>query len=237
MRSLRPLFSLLAGLLTTVTWAASSTPELAERAAVAQLLVFGRLPAPESPSHSDATLVEQVELLRAQLPRDAAARTRAAHAAWLDAFGRSPTDAELRAESALPLTYTERLQRHVARLAAQPAEFRDVLQRAYQLVVHRDAYAEEVDYWHPHGALSFVALVACLEDWARRNQPGLMITAGTPTVPLRSRAVCLVPLSPAIAAEARPLVGSLDVHSRVLAVGARSLRTPGNMHLALVGRD
>lgn len=234
---LRPLLLLLAGLLPHGIAAAASTPEFADRAAVAQLVAFGRLPAGELAPSSDAPLADQVKLLRDQLQRDASARARTARAAWFDAFGRPPTDAELRAESDLALTYTERLPRHLARLAAQPTEYRAILHRAYQLVVHRDAYAEEFDYWRPHGTLSFVALVACLEDWARRNQPGLMVTAGTPTVPARSRLVCLVSLTPALAAEAQALSGPAGADARVLAVGAASLRTPGNMHLALVGRD
>lgn len=238
MLSLRPILPLVAGLLLSgISVVAASPSEVAERATIAQLVAFGRVSTQEAASIASAALADQIEILRRTLQNDAAARARVTRAAWCDAFGRAPTDAELRAEVDLPLTYTERLQRHVARLAAQPNEYREVLRRAYRLVVHRDAYAEEFDYWRPHGTLSFVALVACLEDWARRNQPGLMVTAGTPTVPVRSRLVEIIPLSPATAAEARALVGLLRGDSRVLAVGAASLRTPGNMHVALVGRD
>lgn len=208
-----------------------------ERTALAHLLAFGR-PAATAITSAD-TLATQLERHRAELRSNGDARARTARAAWLDAFGRAPTVDELHAEAALPLTYPERLQRHLERLRRTPDENREVIHRAYRLVVHRDAYAEEFDYWRPHGVRTFVILVACIEDWARRNRPGLMVTAGNPAVPARSRFTHIVRVTPALAAEASSL---LELNppanaSRVLAVGGESVATAGGMHLTIVGVD
>jgi hypothetical protein len=209
-----------------------------ERTTLAHLLTFGRPPATAITSAD--TLAAQLERHRAELQSNDDARARTAHAAWFDAFGRPPTADELHAEAALPLTYPERLQRHLERLRNAPDENRAVIHRAYRLVVHRDAYAEEFDYWRPHGVRSFVVLVACIEDWARRNRPGLMVTAGNPAVSARSRFVTIVRITPELAAEARALLAlerPAAEPSRVLAIGAERIATAGGMHAVLVGRD
>lgn len=221
----------------------AATPDEAQREALAHLLAFGRLPTAEESGAAPASgsMAERLEHHRAALRTTAALRAATARRAWLDAFGCAPSEAEARAEASLPLTYAERLQRHVAQLAARPADYREVLRRAYATVVQRDAYPEEFAYWEPHGVRSFVLLVACLEDWARRNQPGLMVTAGVPTVPAHSRRLTILPLSPAIAAEGRAALGWRDTSAaapdHVLAVGADGLATPADMHLAIVGGE
>lgn len=237
----RPLLLLVLALPPHLTGIAADADASAvsERAALAGLLTFGR-PVP-TPTGSAGPLAAQLAQLRTELAGNREARERAAGAAWRDAFGREPTAAEWSVEIATPpFSYIERMQRHLTRLRAAPLEYREVIRRAYRLVVHRDAYAEEFEYWHPHGVLSFVVLVACIEDWARRNQPGLMVTAGRPTVPARSRFVTIVPVTPALATEVRaafPTGEATADASRVLALGADRVATPGGMHVALVGRD
>jgi len=228
---------LLLGLLTLLADPGSAAAAEPTRAKVAQLLVFGRATDRAADSKSEVTFADLLGNQRAMLERDRAARERAARAAWFDALGRAATDAELASELAVALTYTERMQRHVARLAVQRADYEAVIQRAYRWVVHRDAYAEEFVYWQPHGALPFVALVACLEDWARRNQPGLMVTAGTPTLPLRSERLTIVALPPELAAEVRAIVLPGEPDARALLVGGGKLATPAGMRLAVFGRD
>lgn len=234
----RPFLLLALALLPALTARATEDGTDVERSALAQLLACGR-PGVNAPT-SHGSLAAQLEQHRTALQNDSAARERTARAAWLDAFGRAPSTDELRAEAALPLTYTERLQRHLAHLRTTPDEYREVMQRAYRLVVHRDAYAEEFDYWRPHGVRTFVVLVACIEDWARRNRPGLMVTAGNPAVPAHSRFVHLARVTPALAAEARTVLGlpaPTAETARVLSVGADGIATAGNMHVVLVGRD
>jgi hypothetical protein len=231
---LRPFLLLVLFLLAATTFAADPGEDVA-RTALAHLLAFGR-PGTAGATASSGTLAAQIERHRAELQTSAAAREHTARAAWFDAFGREPSAAELSAEAALPHTYPERLQRHLARLREHTDEYREVIHRAYRLVVHRDAYAEEFEYWRPHGIRSFVVLVACVEDWARRNRPGLMVTAGTPTVGARSRFVTILPLQPALAAEARTALAE-TTDSRVIAVSGARIATAGGVHVALVGRD
>lgn len=230
----RSLLFLALVLQTAATTASADSDTNKERSLLAQLLVFGR--AGETVEASPAPLAEQIAQRRAALANDPTKREQTARAAWRDAFGREPSAAEWSAELALPHTYTERMGQHLARLRAEPPENRATIQRAYRLVVHRDAYSEEFDYWRTHGVRSFVVLVACIEDWARRNQPGLMVTAGTPTIPASSRFVTIVPVPPALAVEVRATLVS-ETESRVLAVSGDHIVTAGDMHLALVGRD
>ncbi len=233
----RPVLLLALALLPHLAALAVADEASVERNTLAQLLAFGR-PAANATT-SPGPLAAQLEQHRAELQTNAAARERTARAAWLDAFGRAPTADELQAEAALPLTYTERLQRHLSHLRAAPDEYRELMQRAYRLVVHRDAYAEEFDYWRPHGVRTFVVLVACIEDWARRNRPGLMVTAGNPAMPAHSRFTNVVHVTPALATEARTVLALDRVvdTSRVLAVGGDGVATAGGMHLTIVGLD
>lgn len=222
------------GVLLALSLRATPSEEQLERTTAAHLIAFGR--APTAIAAPTSTLAEQVAQQRTELKSDASLRERTARAAWRDAWGEEPSRESLRQETATAHTYAERLQRHLARQADSPNETRAMIHRAYRLAVHREAYDEEFAYWQPHGPLTFVALVACLEDWARRNQPGLMVTAGAPTVPVRSKFVRLLPLSPAIAAEMRAAL-SLAETNRVIAFVAAELAAPGKMHLALVGVD
>jgi len=211
---------------------AEPATEPRERVVVAHLLAYGRVPVSEDSSTD--SLDAQLARHRANLAANQTARDEVAKAAWRDAFGRDADASELRTETTTALLYHERMKIHSARLENDSAEYTTVINRAYRQVVHRDSHAEELTYWRLRSAHSFVALVACIEDWARRNQPGLMVTSGEPTVPARSRFVEIVPLSPAVAAEVRASL-RLPEEARVLACGAPGVSTPGKMHLALVG--
>lgn len=232
----RRLFACLLALLALVLSAATATPatEQLERTVAAHLLAYGRMPV--APSVSAESLDAQLTRQCTILGNDPRARTAVARAAWRDAFGYEPDAEDLRAESATAFLYHERMKNHSARLTENSPEFAAVISRAYRRVLARDAYAEEFAYWRRQGARSFVALVAGIEDWARRNQPGLMVTSGVPTAPVRSRFVTLVPLSPSVALEVRAVL-QLPEEARVLANGAAGLATPGKMHLALVGSE
>jgi hypothetical protein len=225
---------------------ASLANEWAERVDAAYLLAFGRTPSVEEKDRwlkqvPSLTVPELFSRLRAQLQDDAAAQRSTAVQAFRDAFGRAPIDVDLRTAGTGPaagLTYTEHVQRHLQTLAADPASYQQVLNRAYQLLLRRDVYPEEIEYWKKHDTLSFALLVGCIEDWARRNQPGLMVTNGTPTVSINSEFLTTVRLSPGVAAEARAAAGLAPAgeggHHLVAAGGAR-VATGGRIHFAAAG--
>lgn len=142
------------------------------------------------------------------------------------------------------VTYSELLLRHVEELAEYPNHYREVIDRAYQVVVGRSAYPEEHDYWKTRGTLPYVVLVGAIENWAQRNQPGLMVTTGTPSISVNSRFLTTLRLSLPIANEARTLLGLpvwTDVgrqHSpgnHVVAVGAADIASVGGVHFLVAG--
>jgi beta-glucanase (GH16 family) len=77
-------------------------------------------------------------------------------------------------------------------------------------------------------------------DWARRNQPGLMFTAGVPSAAVNNPYLATARLSPAVAAEARaaaalgsPSPAALGLH--IVAPGATSVASVGGVHFAAAG--
>ncbi len=245
-----PLLLACALVLSSVAFAATPLPPPAqpERIEAAYLLALGRAPsaaelAPATQTDK-ASVADLVARLEQQLRSDASLQRATRLKAFVDAFGRAPTPAELEATPADATTYTALMQRHVAALASQPDAYRDVLDRAYQLVIHRGVYDEEVAYWKNHDTLSFALLVGCIEDWARRNQPGLMVTAGTPTVSVNSTYLTTRRLSPAVAEEARAVVDLPRADTdyfrygssrTVIAAGAAGLVSGGRIHFLAVG--
>ena len=218
-----------------------------ERVASAFVLALGRTPtAAEAAEWAKADPRPVADLLgrhREALRRDAAAGRAVAVKAGHDAFGRAPTDAELQPVSEGEL-YAEIVQRHIRTLAGSKEAYERVVHRAYQLHLQRDAYGVELDYWRARPALSFVLLAGCVENWARRNQPGLMATAGVPSVSVNSPYLVTVRLSPAVATEARAAAGlarpgeaarAAAVGRHIVAPGASSVASVGGIHFAAAG--
>lgn len=235
---------LLAALAFVSTAAFGQSADQKERIEASFVLALGRAPsAAETQAWSRqpaASLAELIQRHERQLGSDAGARQAVAKKAFQDAFGRAPTAAELGTAVADAVTYTELLERHVQRLAGDPAEYAKVLERAYQLVIRREVYPEELDYWKKHDTLPFTLLVGAVEDWARRNQPGLMVTAGKPTISVNSEFLATVRLSPGIAAEARRAAGlaapeNPEARRHVIAPGASTVTSSGGIHLVVAG--
>lgn len=216
-------------------FAGSSTADDPIRQA-ARLLAFGRVFAePDAPAESAASpeslLDRHAEALRANIDQ----AVRVAERAFIDAFGIAPTadSAPAGASVGKSVLYHEILARHLAWLAARPKDYEAVIHRAYQWIVHRDAYPEELAYWEEHGTISYVLLVGCLEDWARRNQPGLMMTSGTPTISVNCRYLATVRLSPGAAANFRFAANPAPVDESshpVIAPGAGAIASSGGIH-------
>ena len=234
-----PLF-LVAALAFTLAQAAPDTAQT-ERAAAAAILSFGRLPTTMEAS-GGGSVAELIAAHRQQLATDAALKRAVVMKALADAFGRAPTTAEVTADSAGTATYTELMQQHVQWLAAHPDEYTKVLNRVYQLVIRRDVYPEEIEYWKKKDVQSFAVLVGCVDNWGRRNQPGLMVTAGPAAVSVNCVFLTTVRVSPAVAAEARaaaglPAVADTSAGTNLLAAGADKIISDGRIHFAAALKD
>ena len=219
----------------------------AERIAASFVIALGRTPATaEAMEWANADPRPMADLIgrhREALRHDAAAGRAVAVKAGQDAFGRAPSEDELLRLSDGEI-YAEIVQRHIQGLAGSKAEYERVVHRAYRLHLQRDAYVVELDYWRARPALSFVLLAGCVENWARRNQPGLMATAGVPSVSVNSPYLVTVRLSPAVAAEARAAAGlarpgepalAAALGRRIVAPGAGSVASVGGIHFAAAG--
>ena len=243
------LFTVIVGLFATGTALAASAVQT-ERIRAAYVLAFGRPPTPEeiteSEKQAELTLADRLTRLQSHLQADAALNRAVVLKAAVDAFGRPPTESESATSANGVKTYTELMKQHVAWIASHPAEYEQIQERAYQRVISRSVYPGEIAYWKKYDALPYVLLVGCIENWGRRNAPGLMETTGTPTISVNSRYVTTIPLSPAVAAEARaaaglPLTGdaafAAEVGRNLVAPGGDKIITTGQMHLVAVGAD
>ncbi|HTL66359.1 MAG TPA: hypothetical protein VL200_01735 [Lacunisphaera sp.] len=240
-----PLFALALVAGTISAFAQSDVKE--ERINAAFLLALGRRPAPSELSQWQGQATGDVASLVAALDRtlDAATSREVAVRAAADAFGQEPSAAELAGGAEGGGDYTARMKAHLQSLAADRAAYAQVVRRAYQLVLGRDPYEVETKYWQDKPVVSFVLLAGCLENWARRNQPGLMVTAGTPTVSAHCRWLSTATLSPAVAAEARSAGGlqpdgnsnlAAAVGRNVVAVGGGAVASNGGIAFVAAGR-
>ena len=216
-----------------------------ERIAASFVLARGRVPtAAEAEAWSVAPAPPVPELLarhRQQLKADEAEWRAVAAKASLDAFGvaRGAGAPDIRDA---PATYFEMMTAHLRWLADRPDEYAKVVRRAYRSVLRRDAYAQELDYWKRYSAKPFVLLAACVDDWARRNQPGLTVTSGPAAVNVNSPYLATVRLSPSAAAEARAAAGfarprgtAAELGRHVIAPGAQDVASVGGVHFAAAG--
>ncbi len=240
-----PLLGACAALLFSPLNSLAETPALPERAEAAFVLTLGRSPTAAEASGWTGTeklsLGDLVASQRDRLRADADAQRAVFVRAWSDAFGRPPAATEKPAGDA---TYAEQMQLLVKRLAERPDEYREVLDRAYRRVLGRAPFAEEHAYWKAYPTLSYTLLVGCLENWARRNAPGLMATTGTPAICVNSDHLRTLRLSPAVAAEARAVVGLPPAGERalspargcnVIAPGAAEVVSVGGVHFTAFG--
>jgi len=233
------LFVLVASLAYPPATAFAQSAEQKERVAASFVLALGRAPSAveleQWAKQGPLPVADLVARHRGQLQADSATRRAVNVKASQDAFGRAPSEDDTRSLSGGG-TYVELMQRHLRWLAEHPAEYEQVVHGAYRLLLQRDAYSVEIDYWKRQPALSFALLVGCIEDWARRNRPGLMATTGVAAVSVNSAYLATVRLSPAVAAEARAAAGLVPTGDAALASATgRNLVAPGADRVASVG--
>lgn len=240
-----PMIQRLWVLLITVAFGLSPHVGRAQGAAganvsAASVLVLGRLPLPAELPPVSASLNDEIGRLRQRVLHEPALRRAMLAQSCRDAFGREASDAELADPAASP-SYTEEMSRHLQVLASHADEFEQVIRRAYQVVIHREPYAEEVAYWKKGGPLTFVLLVGGVDGWARRNQPGLMVTGGVPTLSINCVYLTTVRLSAAEAAQALSAFdrgnggAATGSAQHVIAAGGERLATSGGMYFVAAG--
>lgn len=244
MKTSRGLIFLLSAVLAAPALrAAQPAPERTQRSAAAALLALGSLEA-GAPAPVASSVADQIQAHRQRLAADAALRRSVFEKSFRDAFGRAPTADEARAGAAETRTYSEWLRAHLDRLTAERAAYAEVLGRAYRKVVRRDPYSLELEYWNRHDAVPYSLLLGCVENWARRNQPGLMVTSGTPTLSIHSEHLTTAWLSVAVAEEARLAAGLATpgettfapAYGRnVISPGAGAIVTDGHMCFVAAG--
>lgn len=239
---LKPRFALLflvAALAFPSVTALAQSAEQEERIAASFVLALGRTPTAGEierwAKQEPLPLADLIARHRRQLQTDSATERAVIIKAGQHAFGRAPSEDHTKSLSGGG-TYADLMQRHLRWLAEHPADYEQLVHRAYRLLLQRDAYSLEIDYWKRQPALSFALLVGCIEDWARRNRPGLTATTGVATVSVNSAYLATVRLSPAVAAEARVAAGLVPAGDAALASAAgRNLVAPGADQVASVG--
>lgn len=231
-----PLFR--AGLLFLISLIAAASLSASELRNAVLLLATGK-PAPEARSNTRWVIHPQISMatLHLQISEDASLAAQVASRAHHDSFGPDTTAPAAPADA---VTYFAQVQAHRETLAANDALYEQVIQNAYRFVINRDAYVEEIAYWRERaGPFTYIVLVGCIEDWARRNQPGLMVTAGEPTISINCEFLATARLSPEDAADLRTLLGMDppdDPLHRIIAPGSAAIDSSGGIHFVATGR-
>ena len=214
-----------------------------ERVDASFVLARGRMPAPAEVDAWAGSAASAFSELMArheqQLSADAAERAAVALKAGVDAFGVGPDRVPAGAPAAAG-TYLQLMRRHLEWLGSHPDGYAQIVQRAYRLVLRREAYSPELEYWARQPVPPFALLAACIDDWARRNQPGLTVTSGPAAVNINSPYLVTVRLSPALAAEVRAAAGferprNPAIGHHVVAPGAGRVASVGGMHFVAAG--
>lgn len=248
MTSRLTLIVLIASVALSATTAFAQSTAQTERIKASFVLALGRAPSAAEIAAMEKqgalTISELVARHRQQLQNDVALQRSMTIKAWKDAFGREPAESEIARSLTGNRTYTELMGGHIQWLAEDPVEYEKVMERGYRLVIRRGVYPGEIAYWKKRDTLPFALLVGCIEDWGRRNAPGLMETTGTATISVNSNYLETIKLSPLIAAEARAAVGLssagtadfLSASGRTLvAAGAVNIVSGGHIHFAATG--
>lgn len=210
-------------------------------AEAAQLLALGAPTGePAGPATSEGPFDTLLFRHAQVLASNPAAAAEVAERAFLDAFGMASTAKGAPRGARIPegALYHAALEAQLAWLSQNPEAYVAVLQRAYTWTIHRDPYEEELAYWRERPTLSYVLLVGCLEDWGRRNQPGLMVTAGTATISVNCPDLTTLKLSPELAAEVRTALHRAPPANEawsILAPGADEVVSSGAIPFVAVG--
>ena len=215
-----------------------STP-MRERIEASYIIAFGREPssgeiaywARQNPSSVAALVANH----RNYLSRDAGTHRATIIRAYDDALGRNPTPGEIAYWFRGNDTYEQLMHNHIAWLGGNPGQYDLVIRRSYMHVFHRQPSSGELAYWKRQGVLSYVMLVACHEDWERRNG-GRMRMGGALVMSPNTPGLVTVQLAPQIANEARAAAGVIPAGGgNVIAAGGGNVIAAGGGNVIAAG--
>lgn len=216
---------------------AQVSPEVRERVQASYLIAFGRSATDAEVAYwakqKPASVSDLVANHRNYLSRDTATHRDTIKRAYNDALGRNPTEAEIKYWSGGNDTYMKLMQNHVSWLAGNPAEYDAVIKRSYKFALGTTPNADAIHYWKSQGTLSYVMLVACHQDWKRRNAAGK--PSGKPAIASQVPALNALPVSPAIAHEARAAGVIAPGGGNVISPGGANVIAPGGGNVIAVG--
>ncbi|PTX97921.1 hypothetical protein [Opitutus sp. ER46] len=225
--------------------AASAAPaKLSDPHAAVFMLVHGRIPT----DTERATLAgKPADLWRtlgnALATAPESARRTVVERAYADVLGRAPSPTDLQRWQGQGKTYFAISSELACELEQPTAEYRAVMERAYRRVLDRAVYPGEIEYWSRRPVVTFALMTGCIDDWARRNQPGLMETAGTASVSVNSAWLTTLRLSPADADQLRATLGlpaaprSRAAGRNVIAAAGENVVSVGGVHFVAAGRQ
>jgi len=204
----------------------------AERVQASYMIAFGRAASNDEVAYwtkqNPQSVAALVQNHRTYLSRDAGTHRATITRAYIDAMGRNPTEAEIKYWSGGNDPYATLMKNHISWLGSNPGEYDNVIKRSYQYALHRQPNAGELKYWKSQGILSYAMLVACHEDWKRRNGSNSSQTSGGVSIAANSSVLQTVSLSPAIGNEAR-------VAANIVASGAGNIVASGAGNIVASG--
>lgn len=235
---MKALVTLLATLVTAAVLGAQTPAQLQEQRIQASYLVaFGRKARADEVAYwakqPVADVAALVRLHKNYLRTDKATREASIRRSYIDSFGRNPDAGELRHWSAGVDTYSELMVHHANWLKSNPSEQDRTIDRSYQSALGRKPSAAERTYWRGQGALNFVTLVACHEQW---KKAGGQKTSGSAGFAPSSGLLATVNVSRPVANEvvvATPAVRILE--GQLIAAGGQNLIAAGGQNLIAAG--
>lgn len=234
------LLSVLSAFALATSALAQVSADVAQRVQASYLLAFGRAANGGEVTYwarqNVHSVGDLVNLHRQYLSRDAGTHRATIARAYIDAMGRNPTEAEITYWSRGTDTYSQLMKNHVSWLGGNPAEYENVIRRSYQYALGRQPTPAEIRYWKGQGTLSYAMLVACHEDWKRRNGAAAQKTSGGLAIAANVPVLATLTVSPAIANEARAASGLVSTNGgNVIAAGGGNVIAAGGGNVIAAG--
>lgn len=237
----KTILSLMVLVIAVASFAQDANQLRRERIQAAYMLAFGRAPQAGEITYwqgrnESNSISELLKSHKAYIGQDAGTRTAAIKRAYIDAMGRNPSADEIKYWSSYNQTYTELMKNHVQWLGGNPAEYEKVIKSSYQFGLNRTPSTAEISYWKSQGIISYAMLVACHEEWKKKNPPSAQKTSGKTELSSSSNLLSIVPLSAGIAVEARAAAGlTSSAGSNMVAAGGGNMVAAGGGNMVAAG--